>query len=489
MASPHPETIQVFISYSHESRAHMDRVLALSNRLRADGIDCHIDQYEPSPPEGWPRWMMKHVAKAAFVLVVCTEIYTRRFNDLEEVGKGLGVKWEGAILTQALYEVEAHNTKFIPVVFSPHDAAYIPIVLRGVNSYDVNTEEGYEALYRRLTHQPRILRPALGMVRPMPPLERTEEFLTTPAANSRTPTSTVAVAPASDESPEMSPAFGITLTPTVHRLRRIRVSWLLGVLLVGGATWIATLAPKVVPAGPYSILGLSLALLASLFVFFLTHELGTKAHSRKSSLRTISAQAIGSLAMFIVVLAWWWSPLAPISIETNTTEKAAPKSDPDLLPAVKPGMIRFSQYQEGRFLNGTEFTGQNIQYIQSTPSGHECQNARVAILPPGSYRSQSSFLTTAAPDNLKRCNTVPVSIYFINPVRAIILHFGGAHVPYELRAYDKHGSVIDSKTEKAASYVYADYEISLAVDTANIVRVEFGYETALTMIRDIEFQQ
>jgi TIR domain len=157
MASPHPETIQVFISYSHESRAHMDRVLALANRLRADGIDCHIDQYELSPPEGWPRWMIKHIAKAAFVLVVCTETYTRRFNDIEDVGKGLGVKWEGAILTQELHEAEAHNTKFIPVVFSTYDAAYIPIVLRGVNYYAVNTEEGYEALYRRLTNQPRIL--------------------------------------------------------------------------------------------------------------------------------------------------------------------------------------------------------------------------------------------------------------------------------------------------------------------------------------------
>ena len=49
----------------------MDRVLALSNRLRADGIDCHIDQYELSPPEGWPRWMIKQISKATFVLVLC----------------------------------------------------------------------------------------------------------------------------------------------------------------------------------------------------------------------------------------------------------------------------------------------------------------------------------------------------------------------------------------------------------------------------------
>jgi hypothetical protein len=48
-----PERVpRVFISYSHDSPEHADRVLALADRLRAEGIDCHLDQYETSPPEG-----------------------------------------------------------------------------------------------------------------------------------------------------------------------------------------------------------------------------------------------------------------------------------------------------------------------------------------------------------------------------------------------------------------------------------------------------
>jgi hypothetical protein len=69
------EAPKVFISYSHDSPDHADRVLELSGRLRQDGIDCHIDQYEVSPPEGWPRWMVNKVEWANFVLVVCTETY------------------------------------------------------------------------------------------------------------------------------------------------------------------------------------------------------------------------------------------------------------------------------------------------------------------------------------------------------------------------------------------------------------------------------
>ena len=35
---------KVFISYSHDSPEHADRVLDLSNRLRGEGIDTVLDQ-------------------------------------------------------------------------------------------------------------------------------------------------------------------------------------------------------------------------------------------------------------------------------------------------------------------------------------------------------------------------------------------------------------------------------------------------------------
>ena len=67
-------------------------------------MDCHIDQYEVSPAEGWPRWMVNKVEWADFVLVICTETYHQRFKGKAPVGQGKGVKWEGAILTQELYD-------------------------------------------------------------------------------------------------------------------------------------------------------------------------------------------------------------------------------------------------------------------------------------------------------------------------------------------------------------------------------------------------
>ena len=151
-----PEATKVFISYSHDSPEHMDRVLALSDRLRGEGVDCRLDRYEQSPPEGWPQWCEDQVEKAEFVLVVCTGVFARRFRKEEEPGKGLGVTWEASVITQELYDGQGRNTKFIPIAFFAADFAYIPTPLRSATRYDVSFEGGYEGLYRQLSGQPAV---------------------------------------------------------------------------------------------------------------------------------------------------------------------------------------------------------------------------------------------------------------------------------------------------------------------------------------------
>ncbi|MCA8978367.1 MAG: TIR domain-containing protein [Planctomycetes bacterium] len=172
MVSPSPK---VFISYSQDSAEHMQQVLGLSDRLRADGVDCEIDQYEQAPPEGWPRWMSGQIERADFVLVICTPTLAERFAGKGRTGQGLGAKWEGAIVTQELYEAEAHNTKFVPVLLDG-DSADVPGPLRQTTRYDASTEEGYEALYRRLTQQPKIHKREVGRIRPLAARQRSGAF-------------------------------------------------------------------------------------------------------------------------------------------------------------------------------------------------------------------------------------------------------------------------------------------------------------------------
>ena len=156
---------KVFISYSQDNPEHMARVVEFANQLRVDGIDADIDQYQSSPPEGWPVWMQRQIDTANFILVVCTETYKRRADGKEEFGKGRGVIWESILTTQYLYNAAANNTRFIPVVFEKTHVEFIPIHLQPVSYYSVATPEGYEDLYRRLTNQPKVVKPPLGVMR------------------------------------------------------------------------------------------------------------------------------------------------------------------------------------------------------------------------------------------------------------------------------------------------------------------------------------
>lgn len=157
--------VRVFVSYSWDSEVHKQRVLELAQRLRREGVDARLDRLTSFPEEGWAQWMANQVKEAVFVLVVATEKYRERFERNAPKGSGLGATWEGAIITQELYEEGARTAKFIPVVFTSAAAAHIPTPLRGFTRYSPAEEDGYDALYRLLTGQPALVPEELGAVR------------------------------------------------------------------------------------------------------------------------------------------------------------------------------------------------------------------------------------------------------------------------------------------------------------------------------------
>ena len=167
---------KVFISYSHDSREHNDRVLELADRLRKDGIDCNIDQYQQSPAVGWHRWTMKEIDWSDFVLIICTSEYIRRFRANEEDGIRMGVIWKGAIVTQEIYTQKGKNKNFIPILFTSHNIDLIPNIFRSSTSYILNSSRNYELLYDYLTSQPEISKLKLGKLKTLPSRDRKQSF-------------------------------------------------------------------------------------------------------------------------------------------------------------------------------------------------------------------------------------------------------------------------------------------------------------------------
>jgi hypothetical protein len=153
---------RIFISYSQDSLAHSTRVLDLANQLRSHGIDVEIDQYIDDPSQGWPTWMLDMVTTSRYVLLVPSEGYAAKLNRRDHSTLGRGARWEGAIITQILYENQGLESKIIPILMGENQEEYIPIFLRGRTFYIISREDDYLKLYRRLTNQRGIIKPALG---------------------------------------------------------------------------------------------------------------------------------------------------------------------------------------------------------------------------------------------------------------------------------------------------------------------------------------
>jgi formylglycine-generating enzyme required for sulfatase activity len=172
---------RVFISYSHDSEEHRERVLGLCERLRKDGVDASLDRYVGGTPQnGWPRWTHEQLQSANFVILVCTAEYYRRFWGDTEVGHG--VNFEGAIVTQELYDHGGVNTKYIPVLLAATDEHFIPEPLRATTRYTLNSEPAYQALYDYILGQSGIEPGSLGELKRRARGSGTATDFTTPSA-------------------------------------------------------------------------------------------------------------------------------------------------------------------------------------------------------------------------------------------------------------------------------------------------------------------
>ncbi|MEU3956090.1 SEFIR domain-containing protein [Streptomyces achromogenes] len=156
---------RVFISYSHDSDEHRERVLGFIQALRRNGVDAWADFFvESTPPTNWPVWMQRQVENAEYVLSVVTETYARRFNQNEIPGIGAGVRWEGTLITADIYYSTNDKVKYIPVIFSPDDFEHIPTPLKVTNRYLVSPgdDSSLIPLLRQLLQAPEFIPAQIG---------------------------------------------------------------------------------------------------------------------------------------------------------------------------------------------------------------------------------------------------------------------------------------------------------------------------------------
>jgi hypothetical protein len=151
---------RVFLSYSHDSPDHKRWVAELCTRLRLDGIDIILDQWDLSLGDDITKFMEDGLASSDRVLLICTDNYVRK----AEAGVG-GVAYERMIVTAELIH-DLGTQKFIPVVHQGEGEPVLPKFMGARLYINLGKEKDfdfqYELLLKELHNIPAAPKPPLG---------------------------------------------------------------------------------------------------------------------------------------------------------------------------------------------------------------------------------------------------------------------------------------------------------------------------------------
>ena len=150
---------KVFVSYSHDSEEHKDWIKNLCTKLRKNGVDVILDQWDLRL--GMDRTVfMEELKDSDRVLIICTDNYVKKANNRES-----GVGYEGIIITAELAQ-NLKTNKFIPIIRQVSGENNTPIFL-GTRIYsdfrdDSQFDVEFDKLLREILNIPINPKPPLG---------------------------------------------------------------------------------------------------------------------------------------------------------------------------------------------------------------------------------------------------------------------------------------------------------------------------------------
>lgn len=150
---------KTFISYAWESKELKEWVKDFATRLRTDGIDVTLDQWELVPGDQTPHFMERSVRENDYVLILCTPKYKEKSDN--RIG---GVGYEGDVMTSEVLK-NSNQRKFIPILKSGNFKVSIPTWLDGKYYIDLSSDLNYQNSYEDVIttlYNAREKAPALG---------------------------------------------------------------------------------------------------------------------------------------------------------------------------------------------------------------------------------------------------------------------------------------------------------------------------------------
>lgn len=157
------KTPKVFISYSWTSQEHQNAVIAIAERLTADGVEVVVDKWDLKEGQDKYAFMEKMVNDDSItkVLILSDAQYAAKAD-----ARSAGVGTETQIISEEVYS-QADQEKFVPIVMEYEaDKPCLPTYLQSRIWIDFSTPENsnknWEKLVRLLYGKPLHQRPSLG---------------------------------------------------------------------------------------------------------------------------------------------------------------------------------------------------------------------------------------------------------------------------------------------------------------------------------------
>ena len=153
------EPPKVFASYSHDSDEHKKWVRQLCTKLRENGVDVMLDQWDIRLGTDQTVFMEK-LGAADRVLVICTDAYIEKADN-----RAGGVGYEGRIITAQIAE-NLKTDKFIPVIRQSSNEKKMPVFFGKSQYIDFTDDNRFDEKFNELLHDihgvPIIPKPELG---------------------------------------------------------------------------------------------------------------------------------------------------------------------------------------------------------------------------------------------------------------------------------------------------------------------------------------
>ena len=143
---------KVFISYSHDSPEHKRWVSELGAKLRRNGVDAILDQWELKLDQDLTQFVESGIRDADRVLVICTNSYVRKANAGED-----GVGYEPMIVTRKLVE-DLGTNKFIPIIRPMFGEEKTPDFLEEQVYVDFTDDTQFDEKFDELLHERLLVR-------------------------------------------------------------------------------------------------------------------------------------------------------------------------------------------------------------------------------------------------------------------------------------------------------------------------------------------